>query len=110
MRFFRSQRVESLIQAEISRMLVRDVEFPVGSLVTVVSVDVDKKMERAKIGLSVIPAAAADTALRVANTHVRELQFELLRKINIKPMPRLIFELDHGPENAARVEKSLLGQ
>jgi ribosome-binding factor A len=108
MRFFRSQRVESLIQTEVSFMLARDVEFPAGALVTIVRVEVDKKMDRAKIGLSVIPASAAAEALRIVNGRARELQFKLLRKINIKPMPRLIFEIDRGPENAARVEKTAL--
>jgi ribosome-binding factor A len=108
MRFFRSQRVASLIQAEVSFMLARDVEFPADALVTIVRVEVDKKMDRAKIGLSVIPASAAAGALRIVNGRARELQFELLQKINIKPMPRLIFEIDRGPENAARVEKTVL--
>jgi ribosome-binding factor A len=110
MRFFRSQRVESLIQTELSRMLVRDIEFPEGSLVTIVSVDVDKKMERAKIGLSVIPSSAAERALKTVTARAGELQFALVKKINIKPMPRIIFEIDHGPENAAKVEEKLLKQ
>jgi len=37
-------------------------------------------------------------------------QLELLKKINIKPMPRLIFEIDRGLEHAANVEKALLNQ
>ena len=91
-------------------MLVRDVEFPAHALVTVVRVDVDKKMDRAKIGLSVLPSSAAADSLGIVNARARELQFKLLRTINIKPMPRLIFELDRGPENAAKVEKTLIGK
>jgi ribosome-binding factor A len=108
MRFFRSQRVESLIQAQLSRILIREVEFPEGSLVTIVSVDVDKKLDRAKVGLSVIPSSAAKSALYTVTTRVGELQFLLAKTINIKPMPRLIFQIDRGPENAAEVEKRLL--
>ena len=32
-------------------------------------------------------------------------QHLLLKKINIKPMPRIVFVIDHGFENAALVEK-----
>ena len=110
MRFFRSQRVSSLIHEELSKIIAREIEFPVGSLATIVDVDVDKNLERAKIGLSVIPASAAAEALRMVNDRAGELQFLLNRKLNIKPMPRLIFQLDHGNENAAAVEKTLLNE
>lgn len=108
MRFFRSERVSSLIQDELGKLMIREIEFPVGSLVTIASVDVDKKLERAKIGLSVIPASSAKAVLKMVNARAGQLQFELLKKINIKPMPRLIFEIDRGPEDAAEVEKVIL--
>jgi ribosome-binding factor A len=107
MRFFRSQRVESLIAEELGKILVREVEFPVGSLVTIASVDVDKKMDRAKIFMSVIPASGEGTAMRILTARTGELQHLLMKKINIKPMPRIIFELDHGHEHEAVVEKLL---
>ena len=110
MRFFRSERVSSLIQSELSKIIAREVEFPVGSLATIVNVDVDKKLERAKIGVSVIPESAAADALRIVNDRASELQFLLSRTLNIKPMPRLMFQLDHGNENAAIVEKTLLNE
>ncbi len=107
MRFYRSQRVESLIAEELGKLITREIEFPVGSLATIVSVDVDKKMDRAKVRVSVIPSSADESALKILNSHVGELQHLLLKKINIKPMPRIIFEIDHGHEHAAIVEKIL---
>lgn len=110
MRFYRSERVSSLIQEELAKLLIREVEFPEGALATIVSVDVDKKLERAKVGLSVIPSSATVAAMKIVNARARELQFLLTRTLNIKPMPRLMFELDRGPENAAEVEKTLLSE
>jgi ribosome-binding factor A len=107
MKFFRSQRVESLIAEELGKIVIREIEFPVGSLATIVRVDVDKKMDRAKIFMSVIPAAVEGAALKLLNARIGELQHMLLKKINIKPMPRIIFEIDHGNEHAAIVEKIL---
>jgi ribosome-binding factor A len=104
MRFFRSQRVESLIQDQLSQIISRELEFN-GALVTIMGVDVDKKMERAKIRVSVIPAAKEDDALRELGKNAGNLQHMLLKKINIKPMPRIMFEIDRGVENAAVVEK-----
>jgi len=107
MRFFRSQRVEKLIREELSKTLVREFEFP-NALVTVTEVQVDKKMDHAKVMVSVIPSAAEGSALRMLNKNISTIQYALLKKINIKPMPRISFALDHGIENAARVEKKIL--
>ena len=105
---YRPQRVSSLIQEELGKLLVRDVEFPEGVLVTITGVDVGDKLEYAKVWLSVLPSDAGEAALKIAEKARNELQYRLMKKINIKPMPRIIFELDRGPENAARVEKKIL--
>ena len=107
MRFFRAQRVQSLIQDQLSQIIGRELEFG-GALVTIMEVDVDKKMERAKVRVSVIPADKEEDALRVLERSAGQLQHMLLKKINIKPMPRIMFEIDHGAENAAAIEKVFL--
>lgn len=107
MRFYRSQRVEKLIREELSKILVREFEFP-NALVTVTEVQVDKKLEHAKVMVSVIPSATEESALATLDKNVGMIQHMLLKKINIKPMPRISFALDRGLENAARVEKVLI--
>ena len=107
MRFFRSQRVSSLICEELSKILEREMEFP-GALVTITEVEVEKKLESARVMVSVIPSERGSDALLALGKEAGHLQHLLNRKMNIKPMPRIIFELDHGIENAAQVEKRLL--
>ena len=107
MRFFRSQRVESLIKEQLGQIIGRELEFN-GALVTIMEVDIDKKMERAKVRVSVIPSAKEDVALHELERNAGSLQHLLLKKINIKPMPRIMFEIDHGAVNAATVEKVFL--
>ncbi len=107
MRFYRSQRVEKLIREELSKILVREFEFP-NALVTITEVQVDKKMDHAKVMISVIPSKAGDPAIHTLNKDIGMVQHMLLKKINIKPMPRISFALDHGMENAARVERVLI--
>jgi len=107
MKFFRSERVGSVIQEELSKMIAREIELT-GGLITVVLVSVDKKLEHARAHVSVIPASLEAHALRVLNMKIGEFQHELNRKMNIRPMPLISFVLDHGNENAARIEKRLL--
>ena len=106
MRFFRSERVQKLVREELSKILGREMDFE-NALVTITQVEVDKKLEHAKIFVSVIPEAAEETALAALDREAGRLQHILTRTINIKPMPRIMFAIDHGPQHAADVEKLL---
>lgn len=105
---FRSERVSKLIREELAKIIIREVEFD-GALVTITAVAVDKKLEHAKISVSVIPSASGAASLKELEKRTGALQYLLMKKINIKPMPRIAFALDRGPERAAGVEKVLLG-
>jgi ribosome-binding factor A len=93
MRFHRSQRVGSLIQEELSKLFLEELEFE-GAVVTILEVAVSSKLEEAKVKLAVYPSNKKADVLFALTKKRRELQFILMRKINIKPMPRLIFELE----------------
>ena len=107
MKFFRSQRVSRLIKEKLAELITREVEFR-GALVTITDVEVGKKMDNAKVKVSIIPSDKADGAFKELEKNAGHLQYLLLKKINIKPMPRIAFEIDHGYENAAQVEKNLM--
>lgn len=102
---FRPERVGKLIREELSLMILREVELP--ALATITEVAVDRKLETARVEVSVIPASAEKAVLDALAAHAGHFQHLLLKKINIKPMPRISFAIDHGPENAAKVEKML---
>lgn len=106
---YRPLRVSGLIQEELGKILLQRAEFP-GALVTITGVDVSAKLDVAKIKLSVIPVEKDKSVLRTVNAAQKELQHLLIRKLNIKPMPRLMFEIDRGAENAAAVEKLLIAE
>ena len=106
MRLFRPERVGSVIQEELAKMIIRDIELP-GGLITIVEVAVDKKLEHARVHVSVIPGSLEALALRKLNTKIGGFQHALNRKMGIRPMPLISFVLDRGNENAAKVEKLL---
>jgi ribosome-binding factor A len=107
MRLFRKERVASVIQEELAKMIVRDIELT-GGLITVVEVAVDEKLEHARVSVSVIPTSLEPVALRRLNMKIGEFQHQLNRKMGIRPMPLISFAIDRGNENAAKVEKRLL--
>ena len=106
MKFFRAERVGKLMREELAKMIIREVEF--GALVTITEVEVEKKLEHARVLVSVLPASKEKSVLAALKKEAGHFQHLLLKKINIKPMPRIAFEIDRGLANAAKVEKALL--
>ena len=103
----RPLRVQKLVREELSIIILRELEFG-GALATITEVEVDKKLENARVKFSVLPADATERIFKILENNTGRLQHLLAKKLNIKPMPRIRFEIDRGPENAARVEKALL--
>jgi ribosome-binding factor A len=106
MRFYRADRVSKVIREELAKIIIREMEFD-GALPTITTVDVDKKLEHATVNVSVIPSRAGDDVVNALTKNAGQLQHLLNRKMNIRPMPRIMFALDRGMENAAQVEKLL---
>ena len=105
--FQRYQRVTSLIQEELSKIIVRELEFD-GALVTMTEVEVQKDLDYAVVKISVIPSTKNKEVLEILHKNQRRLQHVLANKIHIKPMPEIRFQIDSGPEKAAAVEKVFL--
>lgn len=105
----RNERVSELIRKELGELILRELEFD-GAIMTIVDVEVTKKIDYARVHISVIPSAKANDVLYVLNSAKRRLQGDLLRKINIRPMPELSFVIDHGTEKAADIEKIMIDQ
>lgn len=104
---YRTLRVANLIQKELSKIILKELEFE-NALPTITKVDLGDNLETAEVKVSVIPSSQNKPVLEKLNRARDRLQWLLMKKINIKPMPKIRFEIDRGPENAARVEKIIL--
>jgi len=92
MKPYRNLKMASLIQRELGEMLPREFNFD-GALVTIVDVVVGDKMEEAFVKLSILPLHRGPEMFKMIDSRRRELQGKLLRKMNIKPMPKLVFKI-----------------
>ncbi|MEK7547032.1 MAG: ribosome-binding factor A [Patescibacteria group bacterium] len=104
---FRNQRVGKLIREELSKIIIKEFEFG-NTLATITEVEVDSKLETAKVRVSVLPSEKAKEIFDSLSRARNRLQTTLFKKLNIRPMPRIMFEIDRGPEYASGVEKILL--
>jgi ribosome-binding factor A len=100
----RKVRVAPLLREELAKLILRDIELP-GGIITITDVDVTEKLDYARVKISVLPSSLSQKGLGLLQDGAGRLQHDLLRILNIKPMPYLQFSLDEGAENASNLEK-----
>lgn len=105
----RTDRVEDLLRAELSQLILREVRDPRARLTTVSHVNVSPDLRRARVELSVLGGdeerEEALVALRRAAGFLRGRLAKRLR--SLKTMPELEFVLDRGAEHSQRISELL---
>ena len=114
----RIDKVNSLLEHEISKIILRDFDFP-GVMVTLTHVNATANLIEAKAYISVMSGPAqnhsdieagkekTDEIINILNKNVRDIQRKINKMLNMRPIPRIIFVKDEKISEAARVEALL---
>jgi len=102
----RIQQVNALIKQQVSQLLLREIDFA-DILVTITNVDTSPDLKNAKIRISVIPNDKSDLALEIIKRNIYNLQQELNKKLHLKFVPKISFEIDQIESKAQRIEEIL---
>ena len=105
----RTEQFEELIIRELSEFFSREVEFPLGCLVTLTRAKVSDDLKYATVWLSVLPEKFTGTCLTISGRAVREFQKKLFRKMHTKFIPKINFKVDIT-EKKAEVVENLINQ
>ncbi|NTV80262.1 MAG: 30S ribosome-binding factor RbfA [Candidatus Aminicenantes bacterium] len=101
----RPRRVAELVQAELSRILIREFQDPGTGLLTVTRVEMTPDLLSARVSLSVFGAEDAGALLsRIERTKSR-IRRTLASRVKLKYNPELFFALDPGPDHQARIDR-----
>lgn len=103
----RIQRVNTLIKREIGQIILREVDFPEDTLVTISRVETSVNLNQAEVYVSVMPEGQSDRIIQILNRQIYELQQELNKRLKMRPIPRIEFKKEEKTEEAARVEEIL---
>jgi len=92
----------SLIRDELSLILLKEFEFP--ALVTIINVNVDSDFKLAKVKIKITPKdlkinlieqkKLEAKILKELNENKEKLFKILFKKLNLKPMPKIVFEIE----------------
>ncbi len=102
----RIEKVNSLLEQEIGTIIARDFGFS-GALVTLTHVDTTANLIEARAYISVMPEDKAEQVVATLNKGVYTVQQKLNKKLNMRPIPRVMFVKDEKIREAARVEELL---
>ncbi len=100
-------KMNSLIRAELGRIMTRELEIPSNVLLTISQVEVPADYSLARVGLSVIPFAEAAHVWRLVQAARGELQRFINHRLRIYRVPRLVFYIDDSEEKAEAVNRLL---
>ena len=103
----RIQQVDLLIKEELSKMIVREIEFPPGVLVTVTRVETTPNLIEARVFVSVLPESKTKDILQLLKGRIYDLQQGINKKLIMRPIPKIIFIGEGKTREAARIEEIL---
>jgi len=103
----RIQRVNQLIKKELSQILLREVEFPAGVLMTVTRVESSLDLNQAKVYISCLPEEKTLMVFQILNRRIYELQQELNQRLRMRPIPRIKFVEEKETKEAGKIEEIL---
>ena len=102
----RIEKVNSLLEKEISNIILRDFDFS-GMIITLTHVQATANLQEARAYISVMPEEKLDKVVSVLNKGVYDVQQKINKKLFMRPIPKIMFVADRVIKEAARVEELL---
>ena len=104
----RTERMDSLIQAELAELILKKLKDPRVGFVTVTNVKTSPDLKEARAYYSVLGQAKEKSAAGAGLEHARGfLQHEIAEALKLRFTPKLIFHLDESVEEGFRIDQIL---
>lgn len=101
----RIQKVNELLKHEIGELILKELDFSKDTMVTITGVDTSPDLRQAKARISVMPFLRAEKILKVLNFQIPSFQQSLGKKLKMKIVPQIRFELDESEEKKTKIEQ-----
>lgn len=90
----RIERINQLIKEEVGKIILKECDFDKNLLVTITRVDTSSDINYATIFVSVIMKEKEQEVLGELTYNAGAIQHMLIRKLKMKPVPRIRFAID----------------
>lgn len=103
----RIPQVNELIKQELGNIVLKEVEFPKDTLVTITRVQTSSNLIQAKIYISVMPENQLPKVLQILNNQIFDLQQIINKRLKMRPIPKIKFVEEKETRKAEKIEKLL---
>lgn len=103
----RLAQISELLKQELGALIIRELELPAETLVTITGVTTSRDLGYADVSVSVLPATEEKEMIKLLKDHRRQFQGILAKKVALIEFPTLRFHLDHTEQKATRIEQLL---
>ena len=100
----RIERLNALIKEELGKMFLKELDFE-NVLVTIMGVEISEDLVDARIKINVMPLAKFNEVAEILRRNRNHLRFLLMKRLKIKQVPQLNFEINEYPEKVLEIEK-----
>ncbi|MBI2669749.1 MAG: 30S ribosome-binding factor RbfA [Candidatus Yanofskybacteria bacterium] len=101
----RIKKLNDLLRDEVAKILLAGLEKDDSILVTVTGADVSSTLEHATIKISVYPDSKARQILKKINQKIYNVQQLLNKRLAMRPIPKIRFEIDQREEQASKINE-----
>lgn len=100
-------RVNELIKQDINDIILKELSLKEGVFITIAKVDTSPDLRYSRIFVSIFPERETGYALKTLQKEIFNVQGILNKKLSLKPLPKIKFELDTTEVQADKIEKLL---
>lgn len=104
---FRIESINGIVKDHLGNILLKELDLKPGIMVTVSRVDTSPDLRYARVFVSVFPEKEIGYARKALDNGLYRIQGLLNRKLSMKPIPRISFEIDLTEARAQEVEDLL---
>lgn len=103
----RIEKINNLIKEELGKILLKEVDFEKDVLVTITRVNTSPDLLHSTIYLTVFKNEKEKETLKILENDVYNIQQSLNKKLQMRPIPKIRFEIDKLERHAERIEEVL---
>ncbi len=103
----RIEQVNILIQKEMGKIFLRELDFEKNILVTITDVETSLNLQLTEIKISVFPEKETKKILEFLNKNIYNFQQKLNQRLKMRPVPKISFSIESRAQSAAKIEELL---
>ena len=103
----RIEQVNELIQRELGKIILREIDFPQGIMVTLTRVETSVDLGQSKVYVSCFPRGKTKSVLGILNQNIYDIQQGLNKRLKMRIIPKIFFAAERETAEAGRIEELL---